>query len=89
MEQARQMDRYEQAQAGLDRSALSAELLGRVPEQCATCGDCNLYRMRLATRSALRGEMSSEEAISRFDDFVKDCPGTQDHAVCHAKNLPT
>ena len=89
MEQTRQRDRYEEARANQERTELSLQLQERTPELCSSCSDCTMYRMRLATRSALRGEMTSAEAIEKFDDFVANCPGTSDYTVCSAKGLQT
>lgn len=87
MERMSKQDQYDQQQASLRRAEISKELHNHIPEGCFFCTTANVCKMRLATRVAMRGELTDDQAIAAFDEMVEGCPGTDDFNKCNSPNL--
>jgi len=80
-------DSYAFEQAAAERLRLSTELKDSIPDKCRVCVELANCAMILARSSAMREEISADEARQRFARVYEDCPGTEDFKECHSNNL--
>lgn len=87
MEQSLSRDSYAFEQAAAERLRLSTELKDSIPDRCHLCVELASCAMTLARTSAMREEITADEARRRFTEAHENCPGTTDYRICNSKNL--